>query len=150
MYTICNVVCGTEIPSLIRDYLEELGYDYNDIGFKSFYSGKGVTPIYTGVVIFKFNETETISATSLIKKLTANDKQIQEAQKSLDNVKEKFQELLGKDDEIDEEEKQELLNSLPEKTEVLLIWSTSWSLSANDYTFVSLEVNNFNAINLFH
>ena len=128
MYAICNVVCGAEMPKRIRSYLKEMlpPLEYETLGFKTLYSGNGdFNPVYSGVILFKFDECSNIKAVELIPKLTANEDQINQARQALANTRRRFQEFLSEDEETSDAKKQELLDSLPQNPEVLLIWSTS-------------------------
>ena len=132
MYAICNVVCGAEMPKLIRSYLKEiliakvpLEYEIETLGFETLYSGNGFNSIYSGIILFKFDECSNTKAAELIPKLTANEDQINQARQALANTRKRFQEFLSKDEETSDEKKQKLLDSLPQNPEVLLIWSTS-------------------------
>jgi hypothetical protein len=124
-YAICNIVCGAEIPDRVRSYLDEIDGDYQDAGFKTLYSGSGDTPAYSGIILSKFDECNNMRAAQLIPRLTANENQMNQARQALAATRERFQELLTEDEETSDEEKKELLDTLPQNPEVLLIWSSS-------------------------
>lgn len=126
MYAICNIVCGTEIPDNIRSYMNEVADgDYKAGGFKTFYSGSGDTPAYSGIVLSRFDECSNMRASQLRERLVANPNQLDQARQALVKTKEIFQELLGEDEETSNEEKQALLNSIPQEPDIFLIWSSS-------------------------
>lgn len=125
-YAICNIVCGCEIPDRVRSYMDELADgEFAAGGFKTFYSGSGDTPAYSGIVLSRFDECNNMRAANLIPRLTANENQMNQARQALASTREQFLELLGEDDETSDEEKKELLDSIPQEPEVLLIWSSS-------------------------
>jgi len=123
-YAICNIVCGAEIPDRVRSYLDEIGGDYQDAGFRTLYSGSGDTPAYSGIILSKFDECNNMRAAQLIPRLTANENQMNQARQALAATRERFQELLT-EEKTSDEEKKELLDMLPRNPEVLLIWSSS-------------------------
>jgi hypothetical protein len=126
MYAICNIVCGTEIPDNIRSYMNEVADgEYTAGGFKTFYSGSGDTPAYSGIVLSRFDECSNMRASQLRERLVANPNQLNQARQALVKTKEIFQELLGEDEETSNEEKQALLNSIPQEPDIFLIWSSS-------------------------
>ena len=147
-YAICNIVCGAEIPNRIRSYLDRrhrrlVGEPESvlvvgggvqvgrfeeiigDAGFRTLYSGSGDTPAYSGIILSKFDECNNMRAAQLIPRLTANDKQMDQARQAMAATREQFQQLLIEDEETSDEEKKKLLDTFPQNPEVLLIWSSS-------------------------
>jgi len=125
MYAICNIICGCEIPAIVREFVNEYTGDYKDAGFETFYSGSGDTPAFSGIVISKFDECSNLRAVELIARMNATAEQIAKARQNLTKTKNLFQDYLGECEGVGDEEKQKLLDSIPQEPEVLLIWSTS-------------------------
>lgn len=99
--------------------------EYAAGGFKTFYSGSGDIPAYSGIVLSRFDECNNMRAAQLVPRLAANENQMNQARQALASTREQFQELLSQDDETSDEEKKELLDSIPQEPEVVLVWSSS-------------------------
>jgi hypothetical protein len=123
MYSICNVIVGAPIPKEIRRAKGFYGISLEDIGFTILYSGNAdEEPGYCGVEISTFDECGTMKASDL--RLVPSEQQILEATNKLAEARRLLMEWLTEED-FKDEEKNQLVNSIPEKPDVYLIWSTS-------------------------
>lgn len=139
-YAIAEVVVGMEMPDLLRNFFDERDIDYEETGWKSSYSGNGIMPVYSGIVINEFDECDNCTADALIKKLTPTPAQWKQGQEKMNQTRKTILEFLqgwdamvesveGRPPEDDEkitpEEIQELMDSLPIQAQCLVIWGSS-------------------------
>jgi hypothetical protein len=133
-YAICNVVLGYEIPVKLRAFIEEVSHDFEDLGFKSFYSGNGEMPIYCGLKIGQFDECQSMTVARLQQIVTPNEKQLAQAQTIVEETRDKVQQFLDgypfdphpeDDDPLEPEFIQAIMKQLPVNPVAVLIWSTS-------------------------
>lgn len=127
MYSIANIVCGCKMPNLVYSYLEEV-FDVGDgYGFQCLYSGYGdIVPSYSGLIVGRLTPFDDVTAEELIKQLTVNETQMEQARCEIAKTKKTLEELiLSEDSELSEEEREALLNSIPDEPTVFILWSTS-------------------------
>lgn len=130
-YAICTVVCGCELPNEIREYFEEIGFDYGNLEVVTEqYTSGGDGCYYCGVELCEFDECKNIPVGKL--KLSPTDKQIASAvkkmQKLAEQVEKEFNHIESQQVEEDRKDKKylkTLLESIPKKPEVILMWSSS-------------------------
>lgn len=125
MYSIVNIICGYKLPDKVRNYLDEIGVDYEECGFKVMYSGYDDIPSYSGILLANFAAHNSVFAADLIKMLTPDEDKINQARVEMALTRRTFEEFLAEDEEITAEEKRELLDSIPTEPSVFLLWSTS-------------------------
>jgi hypothetical protein len=123
-YAICSVVCGCIIDEKLRDFIQEFGYEADDIGVITYYSSGGETPMVCGLELFEFDECKNLKASELIPKLSATPEQIEKATELLQAAREKLETLI-EDDGVDEKELKKLIKKIPVCPEVVLVWSSS-------------------------
>ena len=128
-YSICTVVCGCELPDEIREYFDEIGYGSLKVVTEQ-YTSSGNGCYYCGVELCEFDECKNIPVGKL--KLSPTDKQIASAvkkmQKLAEQVEKEFNHIESQQVEEDRKDKKylkTLLESIPKKPEVILMWSSS-------------------------
>jgi hypothetical protein len=134
-YAICNVLCGYEVTGRLADFVYEVDAA-DEIGFEQFYSGNGSPPLVCGIVTYSFHEGQNINVDDL--KLKVTPKQMEKAQKKMDETKQKLIEFiaqakleLAQDDPdgegfiLSEQEEKAIIDSLPTKPTIRLVWSSS-------------------------
>lgn len=127
-YTICNVVCGVDLTdSRITYWMDDTGYEADALGLVNLYSGGGPTPLYCGVSIFEFDECMSLRVANM--KLVPTKEQEAKAtnllQKARTNLEQAFVDLEKNGRERHAEEEKSLLACIPEKPDVVLVWSSS-------------------------
>lgn len=136
MYSICNVVLGYEIPQKVQEFIDnDEAFLDQPRGFSYFYSGSGSDPLYAGIVIGGFSEGNSVSKAKLLELLTPTPEQIQQARESLNKTKFDFKLYLDEEyyqEDVDgtqiflsEDEKKELIDSLPIEPEIFIMWGNS-------------------------
>lgn len=129
-YAIAKIVVGMEMPDPLRSFFDERGIGYDEINWQSSYSGNGITPVYSGIIIGEFDECNNCKAQNLIQKLTPTPAQWQAGQAKMNQTRESVREFLENWEVSDEEkltpaEIQKLMDSLPLQAECLVIWGSS-------------------------
>lgn len=128
MYSICSVVCGYELPEIVKSALDRISFIYDEIGVEKLYSSNEC-PVFCGDIIYEFDETESIKAQELIPYLTPTQEQIESAEQKMNFTRNSISRIndfiANLKIEFSQEKINNLLKLLPKEPEVILVWSHS-------------------------